>query len=60
MVLVPDPDKVSVVLNLAVPTTASEVKSFLGMAGFYRDHVANFAEIVAPLNLLTHKKTVFV
>ena len=30
-----------------------ELKGFLGLEGFYRDFIANFAEISQPLNKLT-------
>ncbi len=35
------------------PTSVKEVRRFLGMCGFYRKHIPNFAQIVAPLTNLT-------
>ena len=37
------------------PTTKKEVRSFLGLANYYRDHMSSFAEIAAPLSDLTKK-----
>ena len=45
--------------NFATPKNKKEVKRFLGMAGFYRDFIRNFAEIAAPLNSLTRDQVVF-
>ena len=41
------------------PKTATEVRSFLGLAGYYRRYVKNFAAIVGPLHALTRKDAVF-
>ena len=45
--------------NYPIPTKAKHVKQFLGMAGFYRHFIKNFADIVEPLNHLTRKHTKF-
>ena len=37
------------------PTTKKEVRSFLGLANYYRDHIPSFAVIAAPLSDLTKK-----
>ena len=41
------------------PKTATEVCSFLGLAGYYRRYVKNFAAIAGPLHALTRKDAVF-
>ena len=41
------------------PKTATEVRSFLGLAGYYRRYVKNFAVIAGPLHALTRKDAVF-
>ena len=38
---------------------ATEVRSFLGLAGYYRRYVKGFAAIAAPLHDLTQKDAVF-
>ena len=37
------------------PTTKMEVRSFLGLANYYRDHMPSFAAIAVPLSDLTKK-----
>ena len=45
-------DKVMAVREFKRPETAKEVRRFLGMAGYYRRFIQNFAHITRPLNLL--------
>ena len=37
------------------PTTKKEIRSFLGLAGYYQDFIPSFAAIAAPLSDLTCK-----
>ena len=37
------------------PADASQLKTFLGMAGYYRRFVPNFAEVASPLYKLLNK-----
>ena len=48
-----DPEKVEAIANLKPPETKREVKSFLGMAGYYRQCVPDYAKHAAPLVKLT-------
>ena len=43
----------------STPKTATEVRSFLGLAGYYRRYVKGFAAIAAPLHALTRKDALF-
>ncbi|GKA23062.1 putative reverse transcriptase domain-containing protein [Tanacetum coccineum] len=50
-----DPSKIEAVKNWKTPTTPSEIRSFLGLAGYYRRFIANFSKIAKPLTSLTQK-----
>ena len=56
----PDPKKITAVMQLSAPTSVREVRSFLGLAGYYRRFIDAFAAVAAPLYQLTKKGTPFV
>lgn len=54
-----DQQKIKVVLNWSRPTTVTEVRSFLGLVGYYRKFVKDFLKIAVPLTELTRKTVPF-
>ncbi|WVZ58395.1 LOW QUALITY PROTEIN: hypothetical protein U9M48_008672 [Paspalum notatum var. saurae] len=55
-----DPSKVEDVLNWKQPKTVTEIRSFLGLAGYYRRFIKDFSKIAKPMPSLTKKNAKFV
>ncbi|KAJ9546732.1 hypothetical protein OSB04_019275 [Centaurea solstitialis] len=55
-----DPSKIEAVMSWEVPTTPTEIRSFLGLAGYYRRFIRDFSKIEVPLTRLTKKSEPFV
>ena len=54
-----DPAKIEAVVQWEQPKTPTEVRSFLGLAGYYRRFIQGFSSIAAPLTRLTRKEEQF-
>lgn len=55
----PNPEKISAVLDFKKPDNVKETQSFLGLCGYYRKFIKDFATIAYPLYRLTRKKSPF-
>jgi len=51
----PDPKKIKAIEEYPAPKTVKEIRAFIGLAGYYRRHVRNFAKLAKPLTNLTKK-----
>nr|CAH66048.1 OSIGBa0131F24.2 [Oryza sativa] len=51
-----DPSNVESVLSWKQPKTVSEIRSFLGLAGYYRGFIENFSKIARPMTCLLQKE----
>ncbi|WRX16227.1 Reverse transcriptase domain - like 10 [Theobroma cacao] len=54
-----DSKKIEAVEKWPRPTSVTEIRSFVGLAGYYRRFVKDFSKIVTPLTKLTRKDTIF-
>nr|GEZ54046.1 putative reverse transcriptase domain-containing protein [Tanacetum cinerariifolium] len=55
-----DPVKIEAVKNWSSPTTPTEIRQFLGLAGYYRRFIKDFSKIPKSLTILTQKDKKFV
>lgn len=55
----PNPEKVNAIKNYPVPKDAKMIKQFLGLVGYYRRFIKNFAKIAKPLTNLLKKEIPF-
>jgi hypothetical protein len=56
----PDPNKIDDVRKFPVPTNITNVRSFLGLTGYYRKYIKGYSKMAGPLFELTKKDVVFV
>nr|GEW80207.1 putative reverse transcriptase domain-containing protein [Tanacetum cinerariifolium] len=54
-----NPSKIEAVKNWKPPKTPIEIRSFLGLARYYRQFIINFSKIARPLTMLTQKNKKF-
>lgn len=45
----PNPNKIKVIKELKLPTTQKQIKSFLGITGYYRKFIKDYAKVAQPL-----------
>ena len=58
--ITPSPENVKAVKHYPATNNVKEVRSFLGLASFYRKLIPNFAEIAKPMAVLTRKGQEFI
>jgi hypothetical protein len=54
-----DPSKVKDVLSWKTPQNVSDIRSFLGLAGYYRRFIEGFSKISKPMTELLEKSKTF-
>ncbi|GJW11398.1 putative reverse transcriptase domain-containing protein [Tanacetum coccineum] len=54
-----DPTKIESIKDWASPKTPTEIRQFLGLAGYYRRFIEGFSKIARPLTKLTQKNVKF-
>jgi hypothetical protein len=56
----PDPSKIAAIREFPRPRTVSNIRAFLGLSGYYRSFIRNYAAVSLPLTQLTKKDETFV
>lgn len=51
----PNPDKIKAVQNYPIPKSQKEIKQFLGLLGYYRKFIKDFARLTKPLTIKLKK-----
>ncbi|GJX16364.1 putative reverse transcriptase domain-containing protein [Tanacetum coccineum] len=54
-----DPTKIESIKDWASPKTLTEIRQFLGLAGYYRRFIEGFSKIAKPMTKLTQKNVKF-
>ena len=55
-----DPEKISAIKEWLVPTSVTQLRSFVGICAYYRRFIGSFSEIAKPLHKLTEKGAKFI
>ncbi|KAL4084308.1 hypothetical protein QTP88_028133 [Uroleucon formosanum] len=55
----PDPNKIVSVMNFPAPKNVKQIKSFLGLSGYYRKFINNYSSIANPMTNLLRKDVKF-
>ena len=53
--VVPDPGKIEAIVTWPRPACVRDVRSFLGLASYYRRFIAGYSKVAAPLHLYTRR-----
>jgi len=56
----PDLEKVRAIVDQPAPTNQIQIRSFLGMIRFFRNHIQGFSTIATPMTNLLTKETSYV
>src|SRR6202021_2579006 len=56
----PEPERITAVTEWPTPTSAHDIRRFLGLANFYRKFIEKYSEIAAPMTALLRKDVPFV
>ena len=54
-----DPEKVEAMMSWERPKSVFKIRSFLGLAGYYRRFIEDFSRSTTPMTRLTRKKVKF-
>ena len=54
-----DPKKIACIKDWPIPRSIKDIRSFLGLCGYYRRFIANYSHVAKPLNKLTEKDQKF-
>ena len=54
-----DPEKVEAIMSWERPKLVFEIRSFLGLAGYYRRFIENFSRLATPMTRLTRNEVKF-
>lgn len=54
--LKPNSDKIDAVLNYPLPKTTTDIRSFLGLVGYYRRFIKDFSKVTQPLTACLKKR----
>lgn len=54
-----DPEKIESILKWPTPKTLKQVRGFLGLTGWYRRFISNFADVTHPISSILCKKKKF-